>query len=131
MKERRAFLVGLASAVVGAVLPRSSGVAASSSAIGSSVIGWGDEMPSLCKGDVITISGVYTVNPFTKVDTGRLCQFVVTADVAAGENSCEVPICPSIIPAGPYQNVTSEPKAGAPITLWAYEDWRTDEEKWH
>ena len=37
----------------------------------------------LLTGDVFTISGVYAVNPQTKVSTGALMQFVVTADLTS------------------------------------------------
>ena len=51
---------------------------------GSSLVtdGWGSGGAALKKGDIITIAGVYQVNPLSKVSTGRLQQFVLTADIS-------------------------------------------------
>lgn len=69
-------------------------------------------------GDVFTIAGVIAVNPETKVSTGALQQFVVTADVSsdAGGNATIV-ISPAIIAGGAYQNVTARPADNAAITV--------------
>lgn len=56
------------------------------------------------KGDVFTIGNVFRVHPETKVSTGSLQQFVVTADYAGGAGT--VSISPSIVLAGARQNVT-------------------------
>lgn len=56
-------------------------------------------------GDVFTWAGVYRVHPETKVDTGKLQQFVVTAPVGASGTS--VSFSPEIIASGPRQNVTN------------------------
>jgi P22 coat protein - gene protein 5 len=69
-------------------------------------------------GDIITIAGVDAVNRITKVDTGELRQFVVTAAVAAGATS--IPIYPAIIPPNgtqqaQYQTVTASPANGAAV----------------
>src|SRR5207249_4407010 len=49
---------------------------------GSSLItdGWASGASSLKKGDIFTIAGVNSVNPLSYQSTGRLQQFVVTAD---------------------------------------------------
>lgn len=62
------------------------------------------------KGDVITVAGVYAVNPQTRQSTGQLMQFVVTADTASvsGEIAA-LPISPTIVTSGPYQNVNRAP----------------------
>jgi hypothetical protein len=60
---------------------------------------------TLLKGDVFTIAGVNRVHPETKVDTGVLQQFVVTADTAASATS--VSISPEIIATGSRQNVSN------------------------
>lgn len=57
-------------------------------------------------GDVITIAGVYAVNPVTKKSTGQLRQFVVDADVTAAGNAGTISVTPSVIPSGAFQNVT-------------------------
>lgn len=77
----------------------------------------------LNKGDIITFAGVNAVNFNTKVSTGALRQFVVTADVATGGTS--ISIFPAIIPpvgglAVQYQTVTASPANAAaivPVTL--------------
>jgi hypothetical protein len=56
------------------------------------------------QGDIFTVATIYRVHPESKVSTGALQQFVVTANAASGANS--VSISPSIITAGPKQNVT-------------------------
>jgi hypothetical protein len=55
------------------------------------------------KGDVFTIGNVFSVHPETKVSTGVLQQFVVTANYAGGAGS--VQISPAIVMAGGSQNV--------------------------
>lgn len=68
------------------------------------------------QGDVFTIANVYRVHPETKVSTGVLHQFVVTADNAGGAGS--VAISPSIVAGGPKQNVTiPTASASAAITF--------------
>ena len=60
-------------------------------------------------GTVITIANVYMVNAKTKVNTGVLQQFVVTADVTANAtttNTTGLTISPPIIVTGPHQNCT-------------------------
>lgn len=73
---------------------------------------------SLNAGDIITIAGVFQVNRITKQSTGKLRQFVVTADVAAGETA--IPIYPAIVPgvggnAVQYQTVDASPADGAAV----------------
>lgn len=75
---------------------------------------------TLKKGDIITIAGVYAVNWVTKDSTGRLRQFVVTADVASGGTS--IPIYPAIVPPNngakvQYQSVDSSPANSAALAL--------------
>lgn len=57
------------------------------------------------QGEVITIGGVFAVHPETKVSTGVLQQFVVTADYAGGAGT--IAISPAIVATGPAQNVTN------------------------
>ena len=56
-------------------------------------------------GTVIQFPGVFAVNPQSRVSTGVLAQFVVTADLAAAATS--LPISPAIVPTGAFQNVTN------------------------
>lgn len=75
---------------------------------------------TLNKGDIITLALVFGVNRVTKQTTGRLCQFVVTANVLNGATS--IPIYPAIVPAVggvavQYETVTVSPANGATILL--------------
>ena len=72
----------------------------------------------LKRGDVLTIAGVFAVNPETKVSTGVLRQFVATTDAASdGSGNLTVAIYPAIIAGGAYQNVTARPADNAAITI--------------
>jgi hypothetical protein len=68
------------------------------------------------KGDIITIAGVNRVHPETKVDTGNLHQFVVTAD--AGPNATSLSIAPPIVisTSDPTQNCAAAAADNAQIT---------------
>ena len=81
---------------------------------GSSVVVASAGATTFKKGDVITFAGVNRVHPETKVDTGVLQQFVVTADYAGGAGS--LAISPAIVTSGGRQNVTGSPANGAAIT---------------
>lgn len=61
------------------------------------------------KGDVFTVAGCFRVHPETKVSTGKLQQFVVTADYAGGAGS--VSFAPAIYTSTGRQNVVA---AGMP-----------------
>lgn len=86
----------------------------------------------LKRGDVITIAGVFSVNPRTYESTGELHQFVVTADVDSdGAGLAAIPISPEIndgnqttldkegasISTRAFQNVTALPADNAAITI--------------
>ena len=69
-------------------------------------------------GDVITIAGVYGVNPETKASTGNLRTFVVTTDAASdASGNLTAVISPAIIAGGAYQNVTARPANNSTITV--------------
>lgn len=73
------------------------------------------------KGDVISIAGVYSVNPQTKESTGSLMQFVVTADTDSDTNEiAELPIAPAIQLTGPYKNVSKAPTDGDIVTIFGH-----------
>jgi len=75
---------------------------------------------TITKGTKITLGAggtlVNAVNPQSRVSTGTLAQFTVTADCASGATS--IPISPAITPTGPFQNVTNSPANGATITIF-------------
>jgi hypothetical protein len=56
-------------------------------------------------GDVFTVAGCFRVHPETKVSTGVLQQFVVTADYAGGAGS--LAFAPAIFTSGGRQNVVA------------------------
>ena len=64
-------------------------------------------------GDIITFVGCNECHPETKADTGRLMQFVITADYAGGAGS--IAIAPSISTSGGSQNVTASPTNGGAV----------------
>jgi hypothetical protein len=69
-------------------------------------------------GDVFTIAAVYSVNPKTKVSTGVLQQFVITADGSSdGSGNLTLTISPPIITSGPHQTVDAAPVDGAAMTF--------------
>lgn len=57
------------------------------------------------QGDVFTVAGCYRVHPETKVSTGALQQFVVTADYAGGAGTLN--FAPAIYTSGGRQNVVA------------------------
>jgi hypothetical protein len=73
----------------------------------------------LKKGDVIQMAGVYALNPMTYQSTGRLQDFVVTADVedTNGDGTVTIPFSPPLITAGVRANVSALPVDGALISI--------------
>jgi hypothetical protein len=89
---------------------------------GSSLItkGWTNSVSNVLRaGDVITIAGVYAVNPVTKLTTGRLQQFVITANANSGLSTgpATLSISPPITVTGTTQTVTASPADNAAITV--------------
>lgn len=75
----------------------------------------------LKKGDVIQFAGVFAVNPQTKQSTGKLMDFVVTANVSSdGSGNATVPIYPAIIASGAYQNVSNVPADNSALTTFGH-----------
>ena len=70
---------------------------------------------TLTRGTVITLPGVFAVNPQSRQSTGVLANFVVTADVAAAATS--IPISPAIVTSGAFQNVSASPTTGSPYVI--------------
>jgi hypothetical protein len=81
------------------------------------VLTQGSVTTNLKKGDVFTIGSVYSVNPQTRVSTGQLQQFVVTADVSFVSGDATVSISPAIYTADhALATVDSFPQATAVAT---------------
>lgn len=94
-------------------LPTVNGAAQTGSAITVSALAG-----PLALGDIITFAGCFAVNRVTKVSTGQLRQFVVTAAVAGGATS--IPIYPALIPGvgaaqAAFQTVLASPANGAAV----------------
>lgn len=69
-------------------------------------------------GEVFTVNGVFNVNPQSRISTGVLKNFVVTATTAPDANTTwVVTFSPSVVTSGPYQNVTG-PMAVATTVVW-------------
>lgn len=84
----------------------------------SVVLTQGSVTTNLKKGDVFTIGSVYSVNPQTRVSTGQLQQFVVTADVSFVSGDATVSISPAIYTADhALATVDSFPQANAVATV--------------
>jgi hypothetical protein len=88
--------------------------------------GWSNSITGILKaGDVITIAGVYAVNPVpAEGTTGKkvlpyLQQFTVLADADSGASTgpATLTISPAIITSGPYQTVSAAPADNAAITV--------------
>ncbi len=75
--------------------------------------------PTFKKGDVFTIASVYSVNPQTRVSTGQLQQFVVTADLdISSTTSGTLAISPPIYTKDhALATVDSFPQASAALTF--------------
>jgi hypothetical protein len=86
---------------------------------GTSLItsGWASGATTLKKGDIFTLAGVNSVNPLSYVSTGRLQQFVVTADAADTTGAITFSISPSIITSGSLQTVDASPANNAVLTV--------------
>jgi P22 coat protein - gene protein 5 len=88
---------------------------------GSSVInitGTGTQI--IRKGTVFTVAGVFMVHSETKVNTGKLQQFVVTADATAVAGAyTAVSVSPAFIASAtnPRQNISALPAGAAVVTL--------------
>jgi len=68
---------------------------------------------------VFTVAGVYAVNPETKQNTGKLFQFLVSADATAASNEVDLTTQAIYTSASGYlQNVTALPTDGAAVTFY-------------
>jgi len=70
---------------------------------------------TITRGTVITLPGVFAVNPQSRQSTGVLAQFVVTSDLAVGATS--IPLSPALVTSGAFQNVSASPTSGSPFLI--------------
>lgn len=89
---------------------------------GASIItdGWTiNKTGLLLKGNIITFAGVFEINPITYESTGRLQNFVVTANVNSdGSGNATIPISPSINDG----TLTTTDIEGTSVSLSAYQN---------
>lgn len=78
-----------------------------------STVGW-NTTDTFQIGEVVTFGNVQAVNPQTKVATGVLKNFVITASTGVSATStATLSISPAIVTSGPYQNVSVGPVSTA------------------
>ncbi len=71
-------------------------------------------------GDVISIAGVYSVNPLSRASTGQPMQFVITANAnSSGGGAVTITVSPSIISdtSSPLQNVSGPVLTTSAVTV--------------
>lgn len=73
---------------------------------------------TLKKGDVFSLAGVYAINPQSRQSTGRLMQFVVTADTVLSAATVSIPMYPAYIPSGAFATCTGTASTGAGTVTW-------------
>ncbi len=71
---------------------------------------------TITRGTKITLPGVFAVNPQSRVSTGTLAQFTITADLLAG--ATVLPVSPALVTSGAFQNVSASPTTGAPFVIF-------------
>ncbi len=87
---------------------------------GSSVVsnGWTGSRTIFLGGEVITIAGVFAINPKSRVSTGALQNFLVTGPVTSDSSgNATIPVYPAITLSGAYQTVSASPANLATITV--------------
>jgi hypothetical protein len=94
------------------LLPHSTGTAAKTTGYATNGVGQSGSTitvdtgtTSFLIGDVITFAGVFRVHPETKVSTGVLQQFVITAN--SGTSATSLAISPALTATGARQNVSN------------------------
>ena len=68
-------------------------------------------------GDAFNIAGVFAINPQSRISTGALQNFVVTATANSSSGAATLSIYPAIVTTGAYQTVSASPANGAAITI--------------
>lgn len=88
---------------------------------GSSLVtqAWASGATTLKAGDIITITGVYALNPLNKASTGSLQQFTVLANVSDTTGAMTIAISPPITPpsTSTQATVTASPADAAAIQV--------------
>jgi len=88
---------------------------------GASIVtdGWTASTADCVKaGDIITIAGVYAVNPITKDTLPWLKQFVVTADADSDSSgNMTISVSPALVATGAFKNASASIADGAAVTV--------------
>ncbi len=103
---------------IGAVASSTPTANAAAGQVGANIItsAWASGVTNvLLPGDIVTFANVYAVNPVSFQSTGALKQFLVTAAVSSTSTNATIPISPSIVTSGPYQNVNTSVAAGSAV----------------
>ena len=103
-------IVGSHNTSLGMVITSAQGNGNSTSMFG------GTATETISPGEVFTIAGVFNVNPQSRLSTGVLKCFAVTASTTPTSSTWTVNFTPAIVTSGPYQNVTGPASTGAGIT---------------
>jgi hypothetical protein len=103
----------ITSGAVGTRVAGTSSYASGATEGGTSIVASGGS-GNVAVGDIFTIAGVYKVNPVSKLSTGQLQQFVVTAASAYSAVSFQPPMYTAA--SGPLQNITALPSGTPAIT---------------
>jgi len=77
----------------------------------------GTPAETMALGEVFTVAGVFNVNPQSRVSTGVLKNFVVTASTTPSSSTWTVAFSPAIVTSGPYQNVSGPASTGSAVTF--------------
>lgn len=77
---------------------------------------FGGASETIKKGEKFTIAAVYDVTPETKINTGSLKQFTVTADATASSGDITVYFSPALYSTGARKNCTALPANDAVVT---------------
>jgi len=83
--------------------------------------GWVASSSTVKTGDVLQVAGVYAVNPQNYRSTGRLQDFLVTADATASGGNMTIPVSVwggALQSTGPYQNISALPADNAVLTMF-------------
>lgn len=87
------------------------------------VNGWASGASTLNAGDIISIDGVYALNPVSKEATNELMQFRITTTTADSSGAmATLPISPAIILTGPTRNVSALPVNDAKVYVYGKND---------
>ena len=104
----------ITAAAVGTRVAGTAAYASGATEGGTSIVASGGS-GNVAVGDVFTIAGIFKVNPVSKVSTGQLQQFVVTAAAAYTALAFQPPMYTAA--SGPLQNITALPTATPAITF--------------